>query len=140
MLKKGKIKIAVLFIALSVMSSSVVAFAQSYRNKYVYGAMYTVVVDGTTDNDANFVTVSLTEIKKADGSTSNYKQVRGDVLDSAGNQISEKTNISIPKQETTTIILDKPYVRGTEMKLRMKGNDSSLDCIVTFAASISETN
>lgn len=136
-MKKGKAKVIILMMALFVLTSSMVVSAQSYANKYVYGDRFSVVVDGTTDNSANFVTVTLTEIRKSDGEPSNYSKVRAKVYDSNNNQISVSNNVEVVKQQTATILLTYMYSSGTQMKLLMKGNNSSLDCIVDFAASIS---
>lgn len=137
--KKNRVKrAAVLLMAITMLASSMGVFAQSYSNKYVYGSKYTVVADGKNDNNgANFVTVTLSDIYKDDGSESNYSRVRADVLNGSGNQISTNTNVAVDLNKTTTIMLNQTYASGAAMKLRMKGNDSSKDCIVTFAASIS---
>lgn len=138
MLKKRRTKMGIALMALVILTASVTAFAKSYIHVYVYGSTYTVVADGKNDNNgANFVTVTLTEILKSDYATSDYSKVRGDVLDSSGNQISINTDVSIDLNQATNIILKQNYPSTTSMKLRMKGNKSSLDCIVTFTASIS---
>ncbi len=135
---KRKAKAVILLMALFILTSSVVVFAQSYSNKYVYGDQFTVIVDGTTDNDSNFVTVTLTDIYKADGASSNYSRVRAKVYDANNDKISVGSDVVVEKQKTTTILLIYSYPSGTRMKLLMKGNNSSLDCIVNFAASISQ--
>lgn len=113
------------------------AFAQSYANKYVYGNAYTVVANGGfSDGGANYLTTTVGEIYKADGTSSNYSRVRGDVLNSSGNQISVSTNVALDLDTPTLIMLNQNYAAGTIMKLRMKGNVNSLDCIVDFTTAI----
>ena len=130
-------KITVSFLALMILTSSVVSFAQTYKNKYVYGSDYTVVADGKSDNSAQYLTVTVNKINKADGDPSSYTKVKADVLNSSGSQISTNTNIVLRLGEATSIPLNKKYASGTAMKLRMKGNNSCLDCIVDFATAIS---
>lgn len=137
MLKKRWVKVSVILMVLAIMTSSVAVYAESYCNVYVYGARYTVVADGQSEHSGNFVTVTVTNIYKADGSESEYSKVRGDVVDENGNQISVNTDELIELYTARNIILSQVYARGSKMKLRMKGNKSNLDCIVTFAASIS---
>jgi hypothetical protein len=114
-----------------------VASAQSYFNKYVNGSTYTVVASGSFDNSSNYVTVTVTEILTAEGAASNYKKVKSDVLDSSGNQISSSTDVELDLGSAKNIMLKQTYPSGKSMKLRMKGNTSSLDCQVTFSAPIS---
>lgn len=136
-MKKSKAKIIISLLALIVLTSSIVVSAQSYADKYIYGDRFTVIVDGTTDNSGNFVTVTLTELRKADGSASNYSKIRAKIYDSNNDRISVGSDVEVVKQKTTTILLTYMYASGTRMKLLMKGNNSSLDCIADFAASIS---
>lgn len=139
MRKKCRVKVVVLLMAFFILTSSVVAYAQSYTNMYVYGNEFKVMVDGTTDNSSNFVTVTLTDIYKADGSSSNYAKVRAKIYDGNNDKISVGSDVAVEKQKTTTILLIREYTSQTRMKLLMKGNNSSLDCIVNFAASISQS-
>ncbi len=137
MLKRKRIKVGIAAMALIILTSSMAAFAQSYTDVYVFGSQYTVAADGESENTANYVVVVLTDIYKADGTSSNYSKVKGDVVNTSGDQISTKTDCPITVQETTTIMLSHVFARGTKMKLRLKGNNSTLDCIVNFSASIS---
>ena len=114
-----------------------VAFAKTYFNVNVYGNRYTVAAEGTKDDQSNFITVTVTDIYKADGSASDYKKVKADVLDNSGNQISNSTDNVLDLDEAELVMLRQVYASGTRIKLRMKGNTSSLDCKVTFTAPIS---
>lgn len=96
------------------------------------------MAEGTTDNTGNFVTVTVINIKKSDGSASSYSKVRADVIDDDGNQISTDTNVPLSVQQAETIYLKQIYWSGAYMKLRMKGNNNNLDCIVDFSASITK--
>jgi len=135
-LSKKLFKIVVCTLVLTMFASTGV-FAKSYTNKYVYGNAYSVVADGSFDNSSNYMTVTLTHIYKADGTESDYSKVKSDVLDGSGNQISTSTGVLLYLDEGTIISLKQQYSSGTRMKLRMKGNDSSLDCIVNFSAPLS---
>lgn len=134
---KSKIGLTVLTIMFVLLTSSIIVLAQTYQNKTVYGDRYTVVADGTNDdNCVGYVTVCVTEIYKSDGTDSNYSKVRSDIVGWSGEQLSTSTDIVLKKGESTNIPLIFTYASGTRMRLRMKGNISSLDCIVNFNAAI----
>ena len=136
--KKRIMKIAVLSLALTMLTSSMMAFAQTYKNKYVYGSAYTVVADGTNDDcSTSYVTVKIDKIYKSTGEDSNYTKVKADIIGTKGSQISTESGVVLRLGETTNIKLNMMYGAGSKMKLRMKGNNSSLDCIVDFTAAIS---
>lgn len=131
-LKKG----IVLMTTFVILTSSMMVFAKAYTNKYVYGEKYVVVADGESTNAASYLAVTVDEIYKSDGTDSNYSKVKADVLSNAGNQISVSTDNVLRKGEVVNIPLLIFYGAGADMKLRMKGNVSSLDCIVDFTAAI----
>ena len=112
-------------------------FAKLYGPIYVYGDRYTVVASGTADNTGSYLSVTVNNIYKADGSNSNYSTVKADVLNSSGSQISSNTNVALSLGTATNISLIQSYNSGTSMRLRMKGNMSSLDCQVKFTAALS---
>ena len=80
----------------------------------------------------------LADIWKADGSESNYRKVLADVCNEYGDQMSTLTEHTVRLGEATMIYLLQVYPAGTRVRLRMKGNNESLDCIVSFTASISQ--
>lgn len=135
---KRVISFITMTVILSLLTSSIVVCAQSYRDKYVYGDRYTVVAEGTNDdNEVGYVTVTVTKIDKADGSDSNYSKVKADIIGKSGDQYSIETDNILKLGESTNIPLMYAYPSGNYMRLRMKGNISSLDCIVNFNAAIS---
>jgi len=139
MKKKSFLKRLLCLMAVTaLLAPSTVAFAQTYSHVYVYGTRYNVVADGTMDDSCNYITVVLADIWKADGSESNYRKVLADVCNEYGDQMSVLTDNTVKLDEAKIIYLLQVYPAGTRVRLRMKGNNEFLDCIVTFTASITQ--
>lgn len=82
------------------------------------------------------MTVTVDRIRKADGSSSSYSTILTDIIESSGDQISENANYAIKLKTASNIPLYQSFSEDTWMKLRMKGNEPTLDCIVDFTASL----
>lgn len=137
MLKK-KITISGVLSILLILSSVLVTFAQNYNKVYVYGARYTVAAAGTSENTADYLTVTVTKIYKENGDDSTYGRVLGEVMNDSGDQISTVLGVPLDVQVPTNIELIEQFDARTPMKIRMKGNKPYLDCQVDFTAALAE--
>lgn len=137
MSKKRKITVSGILSVLLIAASVKVTFASAYYNEYVYGERYRVVASGTSDNgEEPYIMVSVSKINKSDGTGSTYKTILTDVLRESGDQISKYANYPIYLNSPINIPLYKSFPEGMLMRFRMKGNDSTLDCIVDFTVSL----
>lgn len=131
-----KITKTILAVCVMTMLMSVVVYAKTFYYKDVYGAYYSVVAEGECDNDGNYLTVTVVNIYKEDGSNSSYTKVKADILDAMSSQLSYKTDTVLEKGKAGNIMLVQSMPSGTYMALRMKGNNSNLNCIVDFSAAL----
>lgn len=137
MLKKRKITVSGILSVLLIAASMQVTFANVYTDQYIHGKRYRVVAEGISDNGRlPYVTVTVDRIRKADGSSSSYSTILTDIIESSGDQISENANYAIKLKTASNIPLYQSFSEDTWMKLRMKGNEPTLDCIVDFTASL----
>lgn len=102
---------------------SAFAYTSSFSDRYLSGLYFSVVASQANGaHDAVGATVTVTNIKKGDGSSSNYNNVIMRVNDCAAITVSKGTATSLP-------YADDP--NHNEMILEGKGANPILDCLVS---------
>ena len=93
---------------------------------------YTTIAKVTKKADYEFAYVTISEIYKADGSSSNYQQIKGKVVfnDNGTWKICGEKPVKKGEEANFRLPINAQRV-GVTLRFRAMGNDPSLDCKVT---------
>lgn len=122
--------LAVGFMVFSVLPVS--AASVPFSSKKVDSNEWTYVVSITRDTTKNSVGVNLSSILKADGSSSNYKNVRAKYKVGSNNALDNLSESKLVLGQTVSVKLKPAYQKeGVKVEFYAMGNDPKLDCKIT---------
>ena len=125
---KTKLRTVVLTLCLVVlmasMAVSVLCAGAVFSNRFVYGGSFGYVASGTKELETSTAAVYISQIYKADGSSSDYWRLYAKAT-------SGGTSTKITKGKSCDIEIPGMYQKaGSYVALYLKGHDSNLNCIV----------
>lgn len=135
LLKKAVVGVCVagVLVSTNIMAATVSdGVSTSYTKVKVDSNEYTTIAKVTKEKKYEYAYVTISNIYKADGSTSNYQQIKGKVVfNDAGTWKICEEKVVKKDTETKFILKNNAKYEGVTLRFRAMGNNPSLDCKVT---------
>lgn len=132
LLKKAVVGVCVAGVLVSTNAMASTKVTAAFSKVKVDSNEYTTIAKVTKQIDYEYAYVTISDIYKADGSASNYQQIKGKVVfNDAGTWKICEEKVVKKDTETKFILKNNAKYEGVTLRFRAMGNNPSLDCKVT---------